>query len=70
MPWGPGDAQRHTHKATTARLQRQWADVANGELKSHGDDKRAIRAANGVIARATAAKPPAVKHRGKSFTFR
>ena len=29
---------------------RQWSDVANGELKKHGDEAWAIRAANGVIA--------------------
>lgn len=52
MPWKPSEAKGHTKKATTAKLQRQWADIANSELARHGDDARAIRAANGVIAKA------------------
>ena len=56
MPWQPRDAKAKTHKATTAKLQRQWADIANAELKAHGDDARAIQTANGVIAKATAAR--------------
>ncbi len=51
MPWTPADAERHDKKADTPKKQRQWSDVANGELKRTGDDSLAIRAANGVIAR-------------------
>jgi hypothetical protein len=39
MPWTPNEAERHTHKATTT------------ELESTGDEARAIREANAVIAR-------------------
>ena len=56
MPWTERDAQRHQHKATTAKLRQQWAAVANAELKAHGDDARAIRAANAVNAKATEAR--------------
>jgi hypothetical protein len=50
MPWTAKDAYRHTKKASTPDAQRQWAHVANSELKSHGDEARAIRAANAVVA--------------------
>ena len=39
-----------TKKAKTAAQRRQWVEVANGELAKHGDESRAIRAANAVIA--------------------
>ena len=52
MPWGKNsDARRKTHKADTAKKQRQWRHVANSELKRTGDDSRAIRAANSVVAK-------------------
>lgn len=51
MPWSPGDAYNHTKKASNPRLQRQWAHVANSELEQHGDEARAIRAANSVVGR-------------------
>lgn len=51
MPWTPNDAERHTHKATTAALQELWAKVANEALERLGDEGRAIREANAVIAR-------------------
>ena len=51
MPWKPADALRHTKKAKSPTAQRQWADVANSELKKHGDEGRAIRAANAVVGR-------------------
>lgn len=56
MPWTAADATRHTHKADTPKRQRQWADVANSELAKHGDDARAIRAANSVVAHNVAEK--------------
>ena len=51
MPWKPSDAEGKTHLANTARRQRMWRDVANGELERHGDDKTAIMAANAVVHR-------------------
>jgi hypothetical protein len=51
MPWTPEEAERHTHKATTAELQQLWAKVANEALQRTGDEGRAIREANSVIAR-------------------
>ena len=51
MPWTANDAQRHTHKATTRELQALWAKVANEALERLGDEGRAIREANAVIAR-------------------
>ncbi|MCP1194968.1 hypothetical protein NKW84_03705 [Acetobacter senegalensis] len=57
MPWTPDDAQHHTHKATTEMLQSLWAKVANECLERTGDEGRAAREANAVVAR-TAARHP------------
>lgn len=51
MPWDPSKAYRHTHKAKSPKAQRQWAHVANSELKKGLSEARAIRAANSVVAR-------------------
>jgi len=51
MPWTPEDAPRHTRKADTPELCEAWAEVANKVLAETGDDGRAIRAANAVVAR-------------------
>jgi hypothetical protein len=51
MPWTPDDAERHTHKATTWELKELWAKIANDRLERTGDEARAIREANAVIAR-------------------
>lgn len=51
MPWTPDDAERHTHKADTRELQELWAKVANETLERTGDEGRAIREANAVVAR-------------------
>lgn len=52
MPWTPSDGPaRHTHKAKSAVAKRQWSDVANGVLKKTGDEGRAVREANAVVAR-------------------
>lgn len=51
MPWTSDDAEKHTHKADRRELQELWAKVANETLKRTGDDARAIREANAVIAR-------------------
>jgi len=53
MPWSPEDAERHTHKAVTRAQQELWAKVANEALERTGDEGRAIREANAVIARDT-----------------
>jgi hypothetical protein len=45
------DAERHTHKATTPALKELWAKVANESLERTGDEGRAIREANAVVAR-------------------
>lgn len=51
MPWSYSDALRHTHKATSGKAKRQWADVADSTLSRTGDEGQAIREANAVIAR-------------------
>lgn len=51
MPWTHYDAEKHTHKATTPALKELWAKVANESLDRTGDEGRAIREANAVIAR-------------------
>jgi len=51
MPWTPEDAERHTHKAATPELRELWAKIANDRLERTGDEGRAIREANAVIAR-------------------
>ena len=50
MPWTANDAETHTHKATTLELKVLWAKVANERLEHTGDEARAIREANAVIA--------------------
>lgn len=54
MPWTPDDAERHTRKANTKPLKELWAKVANDALERTGDEARAIREANAVVARAEA----------------
>jgi len=56
MPWTADDAERHTHKAATRELQELWAKVANDALARLGDEGRAIREANAVVARQTEAR--------------
>jgi len=51
MPWTADDAERHTHKAATSELKELWAKVANETLARTGDEGRAIREANTVMAR-------------------
>src|SRR5262252_7375540 len=51
MPWTENDAERHTRKATTSELKELWAKVANESLERTGDEGRAIREANAVVAR-------------------
>jgi len=57
MPFAPSDANKHTKKATTDKLRRQWAAIANSVrdkcIKNGGDagecDASAIQQANGAI---------------------
>jgi len=51
MPWQPSDAEKHTKAATTPRLQKLWADIANKTLDKTGNEGRAIREANAVVGR-------------------
>jgi hypothetical protein len=57
MPWTPNDAPSHTKRATTEAARRLWAEVANQVLERTGDEGRAVREANAVIARRTARSP-------------
>ena len=56
MPWTPNDAERHTHKAASLELKELWAKVANECLERTGDEGRAIREANAVVARQVEAR--------------
>ncbi|WP_173576467.1 hypothetical protein [Acetobacter fallax] len=51
MPWKSEDAEKHTHKADTKALKDLWVKVANDCLDRTGDEGRAIREANAVVAR-------------------
>ncbi len=51
MPWKPNDASSKTKKADTPSERKTWSKVANETLKRTGDDSRAIRTANAVVAR-------------------
>lgn len=55
MPWSPADAKRHK-KGLTPAQSRRWAQVANGALKSTGDDGRAIRIANAAVGKKKGAR--------------
>ena len=58
MPWGAGDASRHTKKAKSATAKRQWRDVANSILGRTGNEGRAVRGANAAVKKRG-------KHRGR-----
>lgn len=52
MPWSKDDGPaRHTKKAKSAGARKQWAAVANNVLSKSGDEGRAVREANAVVAR-------------------
>lgn len=51
MPWSPKDASKKTHKADTPSKKRQWSHVADNVLSKTGDEGRAIREANAVVAK-------------------
>ena len=48
----PYVASRHTKKATTPKLKRQFSHVAESVMKRTGDEGAAMRAANAVVGRA------------------
>lgn len=48
--WTAADAKKHTHKATSSAKRKLWAEIANQVLEETGDEGRAIREANAVIA--------------------
>lgn len=50
MPWTPKDASKH-NQAAVGHSAVVWSRVANQVLKKTGDDGRAIREANSVVAR-------------------
>lgn len=50
MPWDVRDAREKNRRAV-GELGRLWVEVANRELRRHGDEGRAIRVANGVLKR-------------------
>ncbi|WP_294541296.1 hypothetical protein [uncultured Rhodoblastus sp.] len=51
MPCRPEDAPRQNHKANTDALRRMWSEGANKVLEATGDEGRAVRSPNGVVAR-------------------
>lgn len=51
MPWTPADAKGTTRKASSPVARRQWSEVANSVLARTGNEGRAVRSANAVIAR-------------------
>ena len=57
MPWTPADATRHTKKAAASpKAGRQWSGVANSVLDRTGDEGRAVKAANSVVAKRRGSK--------------
>ena len=54
MPWAPSDAAAKNRKADTPRKKGQWAAIANNVLKRTGDDRQAVKTANGVLKKAAA----------------
>ena len=50
MPWTAADAAAYNKKAK-GKATSQWAAVANSVLQRTGNDGRAVREANAVIAR-------------------
>lgn len=56
MPWKPGDASKHTKRATSAAKMRQWSTIANSVLEKTGDEAKAIKIANAAVAKSGSAK--------------
>lgn len=51
MPWTDAEAPQHTKAATSSKLRRLWARVANDVLKRTGDEGQAVREANAAVER-------------------
>ena len=50
MPWSPSEAaQKDSKVAGNPKLERQWAHIADGNLKRGMPEGQAIREANGVV---------------------
>jgi hypothetical protein len=64
MPRTATDASKHTKRARTAAQRRRWASVASSVLRSTGDDARAIREANVVLARPARRRKPRSRRGG------
>ena len=48
MPWTARDVSRHK-KGLSAPQRKKWAAIANGVLKSTGNEAEAIRTANARV---------------------
>lgn len=62
MPWTSADAKRHTKKAKSKKKQGLWSDVANQILRKTGDEGRAVREANAVVAGTARHRKKGKKH--------
>src|SRR5262249_41916550 len=51
IPWTVTVVERHTRIAAAGQLNAHWAKVPYDSLERNGDEGRAIREANAVIAR-------------------
>ena len=52
MPWTSSSARHHTKKARSMDDKEYWARIANAVLHRSGDNEgKAIRIANGVLAK-------------------
>ena len=65
-PYTTRMAKRHTKKADTPRLKRQWRDVARSAAERGASEGSAIRQANAVVGRDKKYK----WHRGKRTATR
>jgi hypothetical protein len=54
LPWNPKARWTHSKKASTPKLSRQAAHVANSMLKRGFSEERAVRAANSVVRKSKA----------------
>lgn len=64
MPWDVRGARERNRRAV-GKLGRIWVEVANRELRKHGDEGRAIRIANGVVKKILASKGEKAEEGGK-----
>jgi len=54
MPWTATDAERHTKKASSAKLRAIWARTANSKLSGGSSEGAAVRAGNAAVIAALA----------------